>query len=88
MPAPPADRGKLAALQRAIAGRPLIAAASTHAGEEAAMIDAHQRLRANFPGLLTLIVPRHPERGPGVAEIAPRRRAEGRAALARRTPRR
>ena len=54
----------------AIAGRPIIAAASTHAGEETAIIDAHRRLRANFPGLLTLIVPRHPERGAGVAEIA------------------
>jgi len=69
-PAPPADRGKLAALQRATAGRPVIAAASTHAGEEAAMIDAHLKLRANFPNLLTLIVPRHPERGAGVADIA------------------
>lgn len=69
-PAPPADRGKLAALQGAIGGRPLIAAASTHAGEEAAMVEAHQRLRGNFPGLLTMIVPRHPERGDGVADIA------------------
>jgi len=69
-PAPPADRGKLAALQNAIGGRPVIAAASTHAGEETAMIDAHRRLRANIPSLLTVIVPRHPERGTGVAEIA------------------
>ena len=69
-PAPPADRAKLAALTKAIGGRALIAAASTHDGEETAVIDAHQRLRANFPGLLTLIVPRHPERGGGVAEIA------------------
>jgi len=69
-PAPPADRAKLATLEAAIGGRPLVAAASTHAGEETVMIDAHQRLRANFPGLLTLIVPRHPERGVGVAEIA------------------
>jgi 3-deoxy-D-manno-octulosonic-acid transferase len=68
-PAPPADTTKLTALQKAIAGRPLIAAASTHAGEEAAVIDAHQRLRGNFPGLLSLIVPRHPERGAGVVEI-------------------
>ena len=70
VPAPPADRAKLAALQVAIGGRPTIAAASTHAGEETAMIDAHRRLRANFPKLLTLIAPRHPERGTGVAEIA------------------
>jgi 3-deoxy-D-manno-octulosonic-acid transferase len=69
-PAPPADRGKLADLQKAIGGRPTIAAASTHAGEETAMIDAHARLRANFPSLLTLIAPRHPERGAGVVEIA------------------
>jgi 3-deoxy-D-manno-octulosonic-acid transferase len=34
------------------------------------MIEAHARLRANTPKLLTIIVPRHPERGPGVAEIA------------------
>ncbi len=35
VPAPPADGAKLAALADAIAGRPVIAAASTHAGEEA-----------------------------------------------------
>jgi 3-deoxy-D-manno-octulosonic-acid transferase len=70
VPAPPADRAKLLALQDAVAGRPLIAATSTHPGEESAVIEAHRRLRANFPGLLTLIAPRHPERGPGVAELA------------------
>ena len=70
VPAPPADSAKLTALRDAVAGRPLIAAASTHAGEESVVIDAHRRLRANFPGLLTLIAPRHPERGPGVLELA------------------
>jgi 3-deoxy-D-manno-octulosonic-acid transferase len=70
VPAPPADARALAALRSAIAGRPVIAAASTHAGEEAAMIDAQRRLRKNFPGLLTLIAPRHPERGVSVAQIA------------------
>ena len=69
-PAPPAARNKLAALQRAIGNRPVIAAASTHAGEEPAMLEAHQRLCANFPHLLTLIAPRHPERGPGIADAA------------------
>jgi 3-deoxy-D-manno-octulosonic-acid transferase len=70
VPAPPADPTALAALQDAIAGRPVIAAASTHAGEEGVVIETHARLCTNFPGLLTLIAPRHPERGPGVAEIA------------------
>jgi 3-deoxy-D-manno-octulosonic-acid transferase len=70
VPAPPADPAALAALEDAIAGRPLIAATSTHAGEDGVMIEAHTRLRTNFPGLLTLIAPRHPERGPGIAEAA------------------
>jgi 3-deoxy-D-manno-octulosonic-acid transferase len=70
VPAPSADAAKLAALEDAMAGRPVIAAASTHAGEDSVVIEAHRRLRENFPKLLTMIAPRHPERGPGVVEIA------------------
>jgi 3-deoxy-D-manno-octulosonic-acid transferase len=70
VPAPGADAAKLAGLSDAIGGRAVIAAASTHAGEEAIAIKAHQRLRRNFPNLLTLIAPRHPDRGPGIADIA------------------
>jgi len=70
VPPPPADAAKLAELNAAIFGRPVIAATSTHAGEDALIVEAHRRLRPNFPGLLTLIAPRHPERGAGVAEIA------------------
>jgi 3-deoxy-D-manno-octulosonic-acid transferase len=70
VPGLPADAGKLAELQDAIGTRPVLAAASTHAGEENVVIAAHSRLRGNFPGLLTLIAPRHPERGPGVRELA------------------
>jgi 3-deoxy-D-manno-octulosonic-acid transferase len=70
VPAPPADAAALRKLQSPLRGRPVIAAASTHAGEEEAMIAAHKRLKGNFPGLLTLIAPRHPERGAAVAELA------------------
>ena len=70
VPEPPADRDSLQALQSAIGGRTIIAAASTHAGEENALIDTHRKLRNSFPQLLTLIAPRHPDRGPGIAEIA------------------
>jgi len=70
VPAPPVDAGKLAMMRAAVRERPMIAAASTHAGEEAVIIDAHRRLRQSFPGLLTIIAPRHPDRGPGVFEIA------------------
>src|SRR5439155_1335154 len=69
-PAPPADDANLAALKAAIGERPVVAAASTHPGEETAVVDAHRRIKHSFPGLLTIIAPRHPERGPGVAEIA------------------
>ena len=69
-PAPPADEENLAALSAAINGRPVIAAASTHPGEESEMIEVHSRLRQRFPGLLTILAPRHPERGIGVVEIA------------------
>jgi len=70
VPAPPADAARLKDLETAIGRRPLIAAASTHAGEEELMIAAHKRLRTNFPGLLTVIAPRHPERGAQIAELA------------------
>ncbi len=70
VPAPPCHEARLAGLQRAIGNRPLIAAASTHEGEESAMIEAHRRLRGNFTDLLTVIAPRHPERGPRIAALA------------------
>jgi 3-deoxy-D-manno-octulosonic-acid transferase len=70
VPALPVDEAKLGALGSALSGRTIIAAASTHPGEEAAVIDAHRRLKQNFPGLLTILAPRHPERGPGIVNIA------------------
>jgi 3-deoxy-D-manno-octulosonic-acid transferase len=70
VPEPPADRDSLQVLQSAIGGRTTIAAASTHAGEEIALIDTHRKLRDSFPHLLTLIAPRHPDRGPGIVEMA------------------
>jgi len=69
-PAPPADRDKFLALQRTLVDRLTIAAASTHEGEEAAMIETHARLRESAPDLLTVIVPRHPERGASIAASA------------------
>jgi len=69
VPAPSADPAQLARLVDAIGGRPVIAAASTHAGEEDIVIEAHQRLRTHFPRLLTLIAPRHPERGASIGAL-------------------
>jgi 3-deoxy-D-manno-octulosonic-acid transferase len=70
VPAPPVDEAMLRQLKLTIGVRPVIAAASTHDGEETAIIAAHRRLRAKHPGLLTVIAPRHPARGSAIAEIA------------------
>jgi 3-deoxy-D-manno-octulosonic-acid transferase len=69
-PAPPVDASKLAILASAAKGRTIVAAASTHPGEESVVIDAHRRLTITFPDLLTIIAPRHPQRGPAIADIA------------------
>jgi len=70
VPPPPADPLALTALKRAIQKRPVILATSTHSGEETMMIEAHRRLRRVMPGLLTIITPRHPERGRSIAQEA------------------
>lgn len=70
VPAPPAEPAEVEAMRAAISGRPVWAAASTHPGEEAAVMDAHQRLRPSFPNLLTILAPRHPHRGAEITELA------------------
>jgi 3-deoxy-D-manno-octulosonic-acid transferase len=67
VPPLPVDEAKLKKLAAALAGRPVIAAASTHLGEESAVIDTQRRLKSTFRGLLTIVVPRHPERGASIA---------------------
>jgi 3-deoxy-D-manno-octulosonic-acid transferase len=67
----PVDDGRLAQLVEATRGRPLWLAASTHPGEEAAAIEAHRRLVARFPNLLTIIAPRHPSRRDEVKALLP-----------------
>jgi 3-deoxy-D-manno-octulosonic-acid transferase len=69
VPAPPADFGKLERLMAVTRGRPIIVAASTHQGEEEFLLDAHRKLAAFFPSLLTVIVPRHPARGEAVSRL-------------------
>lgn len=63
----PADETELAALRSAIGNRPVWLAASTHKGEEEIAASVHRALAPRFPGLLTLIVPRHPGRGVDIA---------------------
>ncbi|MGA7804174.1 3-deoxy-D-manno-octulosonic acid transferase [Bradyrhizobium sp.] len=69
VPAPPADPAKLERLMSLTRGRPVIVAASTHPGEEELLIAAHRALAGYFPGLLTVVVPRHPHRGVAIARM-------------------
>ncbi|MFL1460682.1 3-deoxy-D-manno-octulosonic acid transferase [Roseococcus sp. DSY-14] len=63
----PADAAALAALRAAAGGRPVWLAASTHPGEDEQVVAAARA--AAVPGLLTVIVPRHPQRGAAVAAL-------------------
>jgi len=66
-PAPAADEAALAPLLRQIGERPTWAAISTHEGEEKVAAEVHLALKSRHSGLLTIVVPRHPERAPGLA---------------------
>jgi 3-deoxy-D-manno-octulosonic-acid transferase len=69
VPAPPADPAKLERLMAVTRGRPIVVAASTHPGEEELLVQAHRTLVGFFPSLLTVIVPRHPDRGETIARM-------------------
>ncbi|MEM7278807.1 MAG: 3-deoxy-D-manno-octulosonic acid transferase [Pseudomonadota bacterium] len=49
--------------------RPVWIAASTHAGEEEMVVEAHAQLRKRMPEALLILVPRHPERFDDVAKM-------------------
>ncbi len=64
--------------------RPVLIAASTHGGEERKVLDVYGELERRYPGLLLVLVPRHPERFQSVARLC---RQRGLAvALRSRTP--
>lgn len=67
VPPPDCNMEELEKMKRAIAGRPVWLAASTHPGEEELVGEAHATLKKKFPNLLTIIVPRHSVRGDEIA---------------------
>lgn len=79
----PVDDAEYQRLTGLIGERPRWCAASTHPGEEALAAEVHRRLAPNHPGLLTIIAPRHPERGADIAralkDLSPLRRGLGEA---------
>lgn len=71
-PPPDANASELARLKAAVGPRPVWLAASTHPGEEEAVLAAHAVVRARVPDILTIIAPRHPDRGDEVAALLAR----------------
>lgn len=65
---PPVDERALQVIARQVSLRPVWAAISTHDGEERMAAEIHHVLRSRHHGLLTIIVPRHPDRAPALAE--------------------
>lgn len=66
----PYDESVLNNLRVEIGARKTVLWASTHPGEEKIAMTAHAALKPAFPDLLTIIVPRHPQRGQEIADIA------------------
>ncbi len=64
----PAHPDAVDRLRTAVAGRPVWLAASTHPGEEALVGAAHRVVARRHEGLLTIIAPRHPDRGEAIAD--------------------
>ena len=65
----PVDAVALARLQGLLGARPRWLAASTHAGDDAIIAQSAFVLRQKFPDLLTIIAPRHPDRGAALAAL-------------------
>jgi 3-deoxy-D-manno-octulosonic-acid transferase len=68
-PPPPVDLAGHRKLSAALAGRSVWLAASTHPGEDEIAAVAHLAIKGARPDLLTIIVPRHPDRGPFIARL-------------------
>ena len=61
-----ADKNAVDRLKSAIGPRPVWIAAATHEGEEEIVAEAHKLIRQRHGQVLTIVVPRHPERGDAV----------------------
>lgn len=68
VPPLPCDEGTLAEIRARTGDRPMWLAASTHPGEEELIWAAHQKVSRTRPDLLTIIAPRHPDRGAAIAQ--------------------
>jgi len=62
------DEEHFRVLKAAIGNRPSVVYASTHDGEEEIIAQTHSILENAYPDLLSIVIPRHPERGDDIAQ--------------------
>jgi 3-deoxy-D-manno-octulosonic-acid transferase len=67
--AAPPEPGALTLASLGVAARPVVVAGSTHAGEEAALLDAWAEVGRRVPEARLVLAPRHPERFDEVAAL-------------------
>ena len=60
---------ELTKLKSQIGKRKIFLASSTHSPEEQIIIKAHNELKEKFPDLLTIIIPRHPNRSEEISKM-------------------
>ncbi len=60
------EQQELSSLQDTTQGRHIWLFASSHSGEEEIALETHNALKSEHPDLLTIIVPRHPNRAPDI----------------------
>ncbi len=65
------DQDTLTSLKKVIGKRPFWIYASTHAGEESIAFKIHKKLKKQKNDILTIIIPRHPERMPKIEKAIP-----------------
>lgn len=65
---PPVDEERLDEIHQQIGERTIWCASSTHNDEEYRIAQIHKNLKKQIPDLLTLIAPRHPQRGKEIQE--------------------
>lgn len=65
----PYDDTALTTLKTALGTRKLWVYASTHQGEEELACNTHKKLKEQWPDILTIIVPRHPDRREEIAAV-------------------
>tara|TARA_B100001057_G_scaffold269869_1_gene270027 strand:- start:20017 stop:21258 length:1242 start_codon:yes stop_codon:yes gene_type:complete len=63
------NKKSVAEISKQVGGRKIWLAASTHEGEDLTVIRTQRLLQHQFPDLLTIIVPRHPKRGPSIQRL-------------------